>query len=126
MRPTSKVAPTAGLVLLGGLAVFALVARAEARPSSPAPMPPAYASAEAMAPEALEAAQAARGAPRFVYASGFQGVGYYANPGTVTTARQAPAPTFSGASRGQSVGPGVRDWSTGRRGRLHKPWLQPR
>ena len=25
-----------------------------------------------------------------------------------------------------SVGPGVRDWTTGRRGRLHKPWLQPR
>ena len=103
-HPASKMGLTAGMFLLGGLAGLFLVSRAEA-----------------------EAAMAQAAAPRFVYASGFQGVGYYANPGTATAtqARSAPAPRTS-ASRGTSVGPGVRDWSTGRRGRLHKPWLQPR
>ena len=126
MRPILKVISLAGVLLLGVLADLAPRARAEAGPSR-SPLPPESALVDATAPEPLEAAQAVGAAsPRFVYASGFQGVGYYANPGTVTRARQAPAPTFSSSRPAQSVGPGVRDWSTGRRGRLHKPWLQPR
>ena len=97
-----KTGQTAGMLLLGALASLLLVLSAAAEPT---------------------AAQAS--APRFVYASGSQGVRYYANPGTATQARSAPAPRTS-AARGTSVGPGVRDWTTGRRGRLHKPWLQPR
>ena len=77
---------TAGWLLFGGLAGLLLVSRA-----------------------ATAAAQAS--APRFVYASGFQGVGYYAHPGVATTPGppSAPAPRTS-AARGTSVGPGVRDW----------------
>ncbi|WP_435007889.1 hypothetical protein P12x_005152 [Tundrisphaera lichenicola] len=106
-RPALKTGLRAGMLLLGGFAGFILLGRASAMPAAPSP--------------AL--AQAA--SPRFTYASGFQGVGYYANPGTTTVARSAPAPRTT-AARGSSVGPGTRDWSTGRRGRLHKPWLSPR
>ena len=77
--------------------------------------------------------------PRFIYASLYQGVGYYANPGpqsappSASGTRSVSPPRFSGSnSRTQAkpfpsseVGPGVRDWSTGRRSRFHKPWLRP-
>jgi hypothetical protein len=66
--------------------------------------------------------------PRFTYGAGAQGFGYYANPRTATatqpvTTTRTPARTQQGA--GRIVGPGARDWTTGRRGRLHKPWLRP-
>lgn len=100
--PATRVGPMVGMLLLGGLAGLI--------PAGPA--------------AAQAAAQAA--GPRYVYASGFQGVRYYPNTGAAAGARPAAAAPRTSAARGTSVGPGVRDWSTGRRGRLHKPWLQPR
>ncbi|SIO65827.1 hypothetical protein SAMN05444166_7851 [Singulisphaera sp. GP187] len=78
--------------------------------------------------------------PRFIYAAGSQGVGYYANPGpqsappSATGPRPAAPPRYtgsatrtqaSGSSGPRTVGPGARDWTTGRRSRLPKPWLRP-
>ena len=101
-RATStKAKLAAGMLVLGGLAGVSFV-----RP------------AWAIAP-------ATQAAPRFVYASGAQGVRYYANPGTAARVQSAPAPRTA-TTRGATVGPGVRDWTTGRQGRLHKPWLSPR
>lgn len=66
----------------------------------------------------------------FVYTLGAQGFGYYANPGPQAAPAAVATPRFSGnaaaAAPGRAVGPGARDWSTGRNGRLHKPWLQSR
>ena len=78
--------------------------------------------------------------PRFIYASGYQGVGYYANPGPQSApprrrelVRFLPR-GFPAAPPGRKrapvpaparVGPGARDWTTGRRSRLPKPWLRP-
>jgi hypothetical protein len=73
--------------------------------------------------------------PRFVYGSGYQGIGYYANPGPQSVPQPAAVlaaspPRYSGGnltqsrSSARSVGPGARDWSTGRNNRLHKPWLR--
>ncbi|WZO97411.1 hypothetical protein EP7_004443 [Isosphaeraceae bacterium EP7] len=58
-------------------------------------------------------------APRFVYASGAQGVRYYANPGARAVTQAPPA-------QRRTVGPGTRDWTSGRRLGMHKPWLQSR
>ncbi len=89
-------------------------------------------------PEA-PAAQAAS-SPRYIYAPGYYGYGYYAYPGPETLPqRAAGAPTyysspprygsgstmrFSGA--GHSVGPNHRDWGTGRDSPLARPWMQPK
>jgi hypothetical protein len=78
--------------------------------------------------------------PRYVYAPGYYGYGYYAYPGPETLPRRATsAPTYYGAppryssdstmrfpGAGHSVGPNHRDWSTGRDVPLAKPWMQPR
>ena len=78
--------------------------------------------------------------PRYVYAPGYYGYGYYAYPGPETLPRQAaPAPTYFGtpprysarpatrpSGAGHFVGPNHRDWSTGRNIPLAKPWLSPR
>lgn len=64
-------------------------------------------------------AEAQGAAPRFVYGAGAQGVGYYRATG--------PAPVVaSRTARPRTVGLGARDWSTGRRQRLHKPWMHSR
>ncbi len=91
-------------------------------------------------PVAAPVASDGAASPRYIYAAGYQGVGYYANPGpqsappSATGPRQALPPTFSGSSSRSSarssssprtVGPGARDWTTGRRSRLPKPWLKP-
>ena len=72
--------------------------------------------------EPARAAQAAS-APPFVYRSGPQGFGYYASPAPPTTPVRAAT-----AARNQpgSVGPGARNWATGRRSPLHRPWMQAR
>jgi hypothetical protein len=75
-----------------------------------------------VAAESASAAQAAA-APPFVYQSGPQGSGYYANPAARTATARA---TVASARRPRTVGPGARDWSTGRRSRLPRPWLQAR
>lgn len=78
--------------------------------------------------------------PRYIYAPGYYGYGYYAYPGPETLPqRAASAPTYYSApprygsrstmrfpAAGHSVGPNHRDWSTGRDSPLAKPWLQPR
>jgi hypothetical protein len=72
------------------------------------------------------AAALARQAPAapFVYRTGPQGVGFYAapaaSPGRVVA--NAPAP----AARPRTVGPGARNFSTGNRVPLHRPWLRAR
>lgn len=83
------------------------------------------------------AADEGSASPRFVYAAGSQGVGYYANPGpqsappaaagarAVSPPRSSASATRS-SSRPSTVGPGARDFSTGRRSRLAKPWLPSR
>jgi hypothetical protein len=68
----------------------------------------------------LEASQPATTAPRFVYGSGAQGFGYYVAP-----ARPAAPATTPRSAAPSSVGPGARNWSTGRRSPLHRPWLRP-
>ena len=55
-------------------------------------------------------------APRFVYAPGAQGYTYYAAP----AAPRQPAAT---TNRPRTVGPGARNWATGNRVPLHRPWL---
>jgi hypothetical protein len=67
--------------------------------------------------------QLAAAPPRFVYGSGAQGFGYYTaqapQPAPAATAPRPAAPARS------SVGPGARNWSTGRRSPLHRPWMRP-
>lgn len=69
--------------------------------------------------------------PRYTYGPGYYGYGYY--PYSSPTAASPPASayhTYSSPSRhyrgdGDSVGPGHRDWSTGRENPLAKPWMRP-
>jgi hypothetical protein len=70
--------------------------------------------------------------PRYVYAPGYYGYGYY--PYTSPAVNSPPTSAYhtyaspSGHYRGDgdSVGPGHRDWTTGRTNGLAKPWLRPR
>jgi hypothetical protein len=57
--------------------------------------------------------------PGFTTRSGAQGFGYYAVP----AARPAQVQT---ANRPRSVGPGTRNFSTGNRVGLHRPWMRAR
>ena len=69
--------------------------------------------------------------PRYVYAPGYYGYGYY--PYSSPAVSSPPASAYhtytspSGHYRGDgdSVGPGHRDWSTGRENPLAKPWMRP-
>lgn len=64
-------------------------------------------------------------APRYYYGWGYQGYGYYyAAPVQQAAPAPAPAPRQAPSSR-SSVGPGVRNWSTGRSSPLHRPWMKP-
>jgi hypothetical protein len=89
-----------------------------------------------LAQTTAQAQPARRGAvapsPRYVYGPGYAGFGYYnySAPGTAPAAAPPSAPTTrtfrvpasgssnTGARRG-------RDWSTGRRMTIAKPWLKP-
>jgi hypothetical protein len=69
--------------------------------------------------------------PRYVYRPGPQGYGYYehTSPGTYSTpsgsvSYMSSIPGMYGPG-GMSVGPGHRDWTTGRSSPLAKPWLSP-
>lgn len=73
--------------------------------------------------------------PRYIYAPGYYGYGYYAYPGPESNPQPAAtSPGYYGqASRysgmgsmsDHTVGPGHRDWTTGRTSPLAKPWLKP-
>src|SRR5262245_39170827 len=63
-------------------------------------------------------------APRFGYGPGAQGYGYHPAPQAVAAPRQTTGSTTS--SRPRTVGPGVRNWATGNRVPLHRPWMQAR
>lgn len=90
--------------------------------------------AEAVTPPNAPAAST-QPEPRYIYAPGYYGYGYYAYPGpesnpqpaTGTTGYYGQASRYSGMSsmRDHTVGPGHRDWTTGRTSPLAKPWLKP-
>lgn len=68
--------------------------------------------------------------PRYLYGPGSQGYGYYeyTGPGTYSTpsgprSYMSSIPGMYGPG-GMTVGPGHRDWSTGRDLPLAKPWLK--
>jgi hypothetical protein len=96
----------------GGGAGLILLTRAVAGDSESIGVP--------LEPAALQA-QATVVPPRYVYGSGAQGFGYYTAPAPQPAAA-APRPAAPARS---SVGPGVRNWSTGRRSPLHRPWMRP-
>lgn len=69
--------------------------------------------------------------PRYTYGPGSQGYGYYeyTSPGTYTTpsgrsSYMSSIPGMFGPG-GMTVGPGHRDWTTGRPSPLARPWLRP-
>jgi hypothetical protein len=68
--------------------------------------------------------------PQYVYGLGSQGYGYYpyTSPATEahTSARQSYMSSIPGmfGPGGMTVGPGHRDWSTGRDSPLAKPWMR--
>lgn len=106
MVPFSRIRPTAGLLLLGGLATLAFLARSGEAAQSAAPT-----------------TTHARPAP-YYYGGGAQGLGYYVTPQLQTAT--ATAPVQVAARRPQTVGPGARNWATGNRVPLHRPWLNSR
>jgi hypothetical protein len=123
MLPSLKFKLPARLGLLVGLLGLVLVSPAIARELGAELLAePVGLRAPALEPggSANFQAQPAATAPRFVYGSGAQGVGYY--PYTAPRAATTPAATRPAAPA--TVGPGVRNWSTGRRSPLHRPWLR--
>ena len=70
--------------------------------------------------------------PRYTYGPGYQGYGYYPYsspaPESHPSARQSYMSSIPGmyGPGGMTVGPGHRDWSTGRDNGLAKPWMQAR
>jgi hypothetical protein len=75
---------------------------------------------------------AAAPSPPFVYGPGSSGFGYYnySAPGTTPAVAAARGPTTRSLTvpargRSRSSSSRGRDWSTGRRMTLAKPWLRP-
>ena len=70
--------------------------------------------------------------PRYTYGPGSQGYGYYPYTSPAReyhpSARQSYMSSIPGmyGPGGMTVGPGHRDWSTGRDNGLAKPWMQAR
>ncbi len=80
----------------------------------PASLIPAVAEQVSMAGVLAAVPTAAlQAAPRFTYGNGAQGFGYYQN-----RAQAAPRP--------RTVGPGARNWATGNRVPLARPWMNAR
>jgi hypothetical protein len=125
MRPALKSMPAARVALLGGVAGLVFLTRAFAGEFETTTVTEAGA-APASLTEPLEFAfihaQAAAAAPRYFHGSGAQGFDYYTAPAPQAAVAAAPRPAASARS---SVGPGARNWSTGRRSPLHRPWMRP-
>ncbi len=70
--------------------------------------------------------------PRYVYGLGDQGYGYYPYTSPATEARSSVRQSYMSSipgmygPGGMTVGPGHRDWTTGRDSPLAKPWLRAR
>lgn len=69
--------------------------------------------------------------PSYTYMPGYYGYGYYPYSSSAATSPPASAyhtyaaPSSHYRGDGDSVGPGHRDWSTGRDVPLAKPWMRP-
>jgi hypothetical protein len=73
--------------------------------------------------------------PRYIYGPGYYGYGYYYYPGPATVPQPVQTtPSYRGtpwtyggpgSTSGYTVGPGHRDWTSGRDLPLAKPWLRP-
>jgi hypothetical protein len=82
---------------------------------------------------ATRAAPQVATAPRFVYGPGARGYGYSPSPRAATAPQQPagaatsrPSAGSSTSSRPRTVGPGARNWATGNRVPLHRPWMRAR
>ena len=89
------------------------------------------ASVESVAGLPAAPARAAAPSPRYVYGPGYYGYGYYIYPGPEVAPAQSVGPAVYGygtssphGSSSDTVGPGHRDWSTGRSNGLAKPWMR--
>jgi hypothetical protein len=112
MRHLSRTGSAAGILLLAGLAGLGSGLRPGEAATSPAAPDPSQ-------------VQAAPVAAPYYYGAGAQGFGYYVAPDTRPAPARAPVQS---ASRGRpsTVGPGARNWATGNRVPLHRPWLRSR
>ena len=125
MRQALRSIPAVRIALLGGVAGLVLLTRVLAGESESATVTERGAIPASLAEPfefALIQAQTAVAAPRYFYGSGAQGFGYYTAPAPQAAAAAAPRPAAAPRS---SVGPGARNWSTGRRSPLHRPWMRP-
>jgi hypothetical protein len=115
------------LALIGLFAGASLLEPGMARDAEPQGMNEAddteYAAFEPAAPLLVQI-PAASTTPRYYYGWGYQGFGYYVIP-TQPVAPAAVAAPRPAASPRSSVGPSVRNWSTGRSSPLHRPWMKP-
>ena len=88
------------------------------------------ATAAAATPRLTVPAGSVTASPRYVYGPGYYGYGYYQYAGPQTAPAQISGPVIYGYSTpgqyssGGTVGPGHRDWSTGRNNGLAKPWMR--
>jgi hypothetical protein len=126
MPNSLKIGPRAGVLLLSGLASLILIARSGEAAASASPLSTALASPPIQAANAATpTATATRPAPApYYYGAGAQGFGYYVTP--QVQAANATAPVQVATRRSGSVGPGNRNWATGNRVPLHRPWLNSR
>ena len=68
--------------------------------------------------------------PRYTYGPGYQGYGYYRYTSPAAEVHTSARPSYMSSipgmygPGGMSVGPGHRDWSTGRDSPLAKPWMR--
>ena len=127
MQHALKSMTRARLIVLGVVAVLISLEQGLAGDPRPAEMSrssEAEASlVEPLDPSALQV-QPRVVVPSYYYGSGYQGYDYY--PAAVQQVAPAPAAAPRPAASGRtSVGPGVRNWSTGRSSPLHRPWMKP-
>jgi hypothetical protein len=115
MRPALKTASKAGFLFLGGLAGFALIARAggEERAASPSSLDASVVQGDRQSSNAGPSTL-----PPLLLA---QRPAAPSRASSSTTRNRA-----SGGARPGSAASRGRDWSTGRRMTLHKPWMNPR
>jgi len=125
MRRSLKSMPTERLALLAVVAGLILLTRAVAGDLEATTVTEAGGTGASFTePFELAGLQAQAGvaSPTFFYGSGYQGFGYYTAPAPQAAPAAAPRAAVSSRS---SVGPGARNWSTGRRSPLHRPWMRP-